>query len=176
MSDSQHFSSDDDSLSPVNNSPTLIGAAVGTVGGPIWALVGTGVANVYSGFRDTDWNTLNVSAAMLLFIVNGALLVMSLVVASRCVAAGGGPSGYEFAAALVATTPYVVYRAFSPCRPPSAFGAVGALGASSALGYFGASTAPQPPPLQQPPVDFALGEALPLAPAALVRIGGGGRK
>lgn len=98
----------------VRNSPTLIGAAVGTAGGPLWALVGTGLANVATGYPKTEWETINTSAALLLMLVNVAVLVMGLVVASRC-ASAGNPSPAEFAGALLLTVPYVVYRAFSPC-------------------------------------------------------------
>lgn len=103
---------------PVRNSPTLIGAAAGTLGGPVWALAGTAAANAIAGYPDTDWNTINVSAALLLMIVNFALFFLSLAVASKCVALGQ-PGGAEFASALMVTTPYVIYRAFYPCRPPA---------------------------------------------------------
>lgn len=101
----------------VRNSPTLIGAAVGTAGGPLWALVGTGIANYATGYPKTEWETINTSAAFLLMLVNAAVFVIGLVVASRC-AAAGNPSPAEFAGALLVTVPYVVYRAFSPCVAP----------------------------------------------------------
>ena len=123
------------------NSPTLIGAAAGTLGGPVWALAGTAAAYAMAGYPDSDWNTINVSAALLLMIVNVALFFLSLAVASKCVALGQ-PGGAEFASALLVTTPYVIYRALYPCRPPALN-----------MGF--------------------LAEAL--APAAIVRVGGGRR-
>ena len=112
-----------DDVKTVRNSPTLIGAAVGTAGGPIWALAGSGFANVLTGFPETEWETINTSAAFLLMLVNAAVLVMGLVVASKC-AAAGSPVPTEFAAAILLTVPYVVYRAFSPCTPARSVGGI----------------------------------------------------
>lgn len=111
---------DGEAAEPAKNSPTLIGAAVGTAAGPLWALAGTGVANLLTDFRPTDWNTLNLSAALLLILVNVSLVFASLGVASRC-ASAGGPGCAEYFSAILLTTPYVVYRAFRPCRPPGDF-------------------------------------------------------
>jgi hypothetical protein len=110
----------------VRNSPTLVGAAAGTAGGPVWALLGSGLANALAGFPETDWGTVNTSAALLLVVVNAAVLVMGLVVASRCVASGR-PGSSEFAAAALLTVPYVVYRAFYPCAPPRSAGVLGGI-------------------------------------------------
>ena len=127
------------------NSPTLIGAAIGTLGGPVWSLVGMGAANVVTGFGKTDWNTLNVSAAMLLIAVNVFLFFTSLAVASRC--ASGKPTGAaEYAGALLVSTPYLLYRAISPCAPRMAVLSVAGLHSDPA--------------------------GLQSAPAALLRIGG----
>lgn len=120
---------DRDAAKAAKNSPTLIGAAIGTAGGPLWALAGTGVANLATDFRTTDWNTLNLSAAFLLILINVSLVFASLAVASRCASAGAG----EYFTAVLFTTPYVIYRALSPCQQPPPPGLLAAALAPAAL-------------------------------------------
>lgn len=117
---------------PAKNSPTLIGAAIGTAGGPVWALACTGVANLASDFRPTLWNTLNVSAAMLLILVNVSLAFAAVGVAAHC-SSLGKPGTAEFLGALFLTTPYVVYRSVRPCRAAGAGDMIAAALAPAAL-------------------------------------------
>lgn len=99
----------------VRNSSTLVGATIGSFGGPLWALLVSGLSNALTGFPETEWNTINTSVGILLMLTNAVGLVMALAVASRCASAGSSRVS-EFTGALLISVPYVLYRAVSPCR------------------------------------------------------------